>query len=173
MDKKEYRQKAKAIRAGLDIKRLSAVIQDKIRTVSAYIEAEDVLLYYPKAGELDLLGLIEDNKNFYLPRMTEDDIVLCPWQYGDKLLLSKYNIYEPLSEPVDFKKIDLIILPGLCADKNKNRLGYGKGCYDRVLEKSPGPTIFAVPDELIFENIPVDEYDKKADILVSQSMIMP
>ncbi len=172
MDKAEYRKKAKKIRKELDIDGISLRIQEKIQQMSSYIEAKDVMLYYPKEGELNLLGLAGDKKDFYLPRLDNTDILPCPWKCGDTLCLSRYKILEPYTEPVSAGDIDLIILPGLCADKNKNRLGYGKGCYDRFLEKCKAATIFAVPDELIFDAIPVEIFDKKADVIVSQCRII-
>lgn len=172
MNKQEYRQNAKEIRKGLDTVLISCCVQEQIRNLNVYNDAQSVMLYFPKAGELDLSGLVNDSKNFYLPRMNGNEIVPCPWNKDDKLVLSNYKIFEPCTEPAEPDDIDLIILPGLCADINKNRLGYGKGCYDSFLEKCKALTIFAVPDELIFDCIPVEAHDKKADIVVSQSRII-
>ncbi len=172
MDKKYYRQKAKEIRAKLDISTISEIITDKIRGLTFYMTAKNVMLYYPKDNELNLLSLADDNKVFYLPRLDGPNMLACPWKMGDKLTLSKYNILEPCTSPVDVDEIDLIIMPGLCADKNKNRLGYGKGCYDFFLETGRARTVFALPDELVFEILPFEEHDKKVDIIVTEKQVI-
>ncbi len=172
MNKKEYREKSKIIRAGLDIDKISVLIVKQIRNTSVYINSNNVMLYYPKNGELNLLSLSSDNKNFYLPRIVGEDIVPCSWCDSDELVLSKYNTFEPQRESAACECIDLIILPGLCADKNKNRLGYGKGCYDRFLEKCAAATIFAVPQKLLFDSIPAEFHDKKADIIITENAVI-
>lgn len=172
MDKTDYRKKSREIRKNLDIDAISLIIQGKIRELEVYKSAKNIMLYYPKKGELDLLTLADDKKNFYLPRLENMEIVPCPWKQNDSLCLSSYKIWEPCTEPVPVEDIDLILIPGLCADIHKNRLGYGKGCYDRFLNKCRSFTIFAVPDELIFESVPVENFDKKVNIVISQHRVI-
>ena len=55
------------------------------------------------------------------------------WDKYDTLLINRYGIPEPVkSIPVI---PDVVLLPLLAFDKNKNRLGYGKGYYDKYLKK--------------------------------------
>ncbi len=172
MDKKELRNYAKNKRKGLDISLISNQIIKQIERLEVYNDAQTVMIFYPKKGELDMRGLVNQKKRFCLPRLKEEKICPCPWCLDEELVLSKYKIYEPLTPELSISEIDLIILPGLCADYTKNRLGYGKGCYDKFLEKCSAKTIFPVPDELLFDKIPTDFYDKKADIIVTQSRII-
>lgn len=57
---------------------------------------------------------------------------------GIKFRLNRLKIPEPLNaEPADISEIDLILVPLLSADKSGNRIGYGKGYYDRLLYALP------------------------------------
>ena len=141
--------------------------------IIVYKNTKNILLYYPKKGELDLTELaLDKTKSFYLPKLNKDCIECCYWQRGDKLELSKYNILEPTTKPTTINQIDLIILPGLCADTQRNRLGYGKGCYDKLLIESRAITIFPVPEELLFNLIPTEPHDQKADIVITPTQII-
>ena len=55
------------------------------------------------------------------------------WKKNDILLLNKFG----MPEPIKTKKIipNIVFLPLLCFDNYKNRIGYGKGFYDRYLNK--------------------------------------
>ena len=89
------------------------------------------MLFYPTQYELDFRELLNDNKSFYLPKVSGKNLLVCP--LTKQLKKSELNIYEPCSEPVDPKILDLVIVPALMADKNGYRLGYGGGFYDRFL----------------------------------------
>ena len=58
---------------------------------------------------------------------------------NEKLLKSKFGVEEPLGlkEKLYTKnKIDLMIVPGVGFDKDNNRIGFGKGYYDKYLENT-------------------------------------
>ena len=144
----------------------------QIRALEEYKTAQNVLLYYPKENELDFRELAGDGKKFYLPRIEKGVLIVCPWQEGDKLELSSFSVYEPVSAPVNEDVLDLVILPGLCADVRKNRLGYGKGCYDEFLPKCRAISLFPVPDELLFNSIPAEAHDVKPDMVLTPTQIL-
>ncbi|HAW79119.1 MAG TPA: hypothetical protein DCX27_05000 [Balneola sp.] len=64
--------------------------------------------------------------------------------------------------------IDIIIVPLLAADLHFNRLGYGKGFYDRFLENEKAIKVGVLFSEFILEEIPVEDFDEKLDILISE-----
>lgn len=168
MEKKIVRNCAKEIRLRLDIEAISTLLVAKIKDLIEYQNAQHILLYYPKVNELNLTELANDSsKTFYLPRLQTDCIECCCWQQEDELKLSKYKILEPITNATPIEQIDLIILPGLCADTQKNRLGYGKGCYDKLLQASKALSVFPVPDELLFTQIPSEAHDQKPDIILT------
>ena len=87
---------------------------------------------------------------------------------GDELEISEFNIKEPCSLPVNPLCLDLVIVPALAVDKNNYRLGYGGGFYDRFLAKYPGlTTVVAIAKELVFDKIPVQNFDVKFDFLIT------
>lgn len=79
-----------------------------------------------------------------------------------KLVENNYGIFEPVKAvPCNIKKIDLVLVPLLCFDKMGNRIGYGKGFYDRFLSQLPSKTnkiglSFFAPVNQIFEVINTD-----------------
>ena len=79
------------------------------------------------------------------------------------------KIEEPITAPVSLAEIDLVFTPALAADNNKNRIGYGKGFYDRLISKKTKTVfIITIPDELVLESIPTDSFDKTCDEIITQ-----
>lgn len=169
MDSKiDLRIKAKSIRKYLNISKISSLAVSKIRDVDIYKEAKNVLIFYPMRYEIDLLALLDDDKNFYLPKVSDKKLFICPFKKGDKLEKSCFNVNEPCTSPVDPNVLDLIIVPALMVDKNGYRLGYGGGFYDRFLgENSFIKTIVPIPKELFVEKLPVEIFDKKIDVVIT------
>ncbi len=165
-DKIELRKNAKNIRKNLDMKKISADLTDLIRKNEIYLQAKNVMLFYPTEFEVDLRELFADNKNFYLPRVDNENLLICP--YCKELKKSSLGIYEPCSSPVSPEVLDLVIVPALMCDENGYRLGYGKGFYDRFIKKygQNFKTICAIPKELFTNDLPHDEFDQKADVVV-------
>lgn len=56
---------------------------------------------------------------------------------NDELVINKMGIPEPIHQNIDQSNLDLILIPLLGFDKRGNRVGYGKGFYDRFLQKYP------------------------------------
>lgn len=168
MDKADLRKKAKEIRRRLGIQTLSRNAVDKIRNMPDFESAENVLLYYPLADELNFLSLCNCDKNFYLPRIEGDKLLVCPYTCGCELKKSEFKTLEPCSAPVKPKVIDFAIIPCLMADKHGYRLGYGGGFYDRFIPslREDCVKITVVPQELFVEDLPVEKFDCRVDKIV-------
>lgn len=165
--KSDLRKKAKCIRKSLSIAEKSKIAIEKIRGNTLYIPAKNVLIYYPLRYELNLLALLDDEKNFYLPRVCGENLQICPFKKGDKLVTSSFNICEPCSNFINPRNLDLVVVPALMADKFGFRLGYGGGFYDRFLvENSTVKTILPIAKELIVEELPHEEFDIKIDEII-------
>ncbi len=167
-NKTELRLIAKNMRKSLDLEKISLALCKKIQQTDKYKRAKNVLIFYPLKYEVNLLSLLNDDKNFYLPRINNDILEICPYKLGDKLKESSFKTKEPLTEDVNADILDLILLPALAADKNNYRLGYGKGYYDRLLEKTEVYTILPIAKELVFEKLPTENHDKKVNLIITE-----
>lgn len=75
-------------------------------------------------------------------------------------------------EKTDLGSGDLLVIPALAVDRMGNRLGRGKGYFDRELAELAGVTIYAVVFENEFiEQVPVEPHDKRVDGVVTQEGI--
>ena len=168
--KKELRLKAKALRKTLKMKDISEELVELIRKEPCYINAKNVMIYYPTELEVNLLGLLSDDKNFFLPKVDAKNLLVCPYENGCTLEKSHFNIYEPCSTPVDAKILDLIIVPALMVDEKGYRLGYGGGFYDRFLaEFGDIATFCAIPKDLFVEALPHEDFDLPIDFVVKST----
>lgn len=166
-NKTDLRIWAKSIRKTLAISDISAIIAYKIRQNPLYKNAKNVLIFYPTKYELNLLTLLDDDKNFYLPKVNGENIFVCPFKKGDLLMISNFNINEPCSQPVEADILDLVIVPALAADKKSFRLGYGGGFFDRFLSKHKINSIVPIAKELLVDKLPVDVFDIPVDLVIS------
>ena len=102
------------------------------------IRKKIISLYCPTNYELNVLKIF-DNEYFkrfkpILPIIKDKDrMYFYEWKKKDLLSINKYGILEPLKSKIVVPTI--ILVPLLAYDKNKNRLGYGKGFYDKFLKK--------------------------------------
>lgn len=167
-NKDNLRQKAKNIRKTLDMKSLSKSIVANIRLTNVYKKSKHIMLFYPKTQEVDLRELLNDDKMFYLPRVKGDELECCPYVQGDELVLSEFNVWEPVSADVSKSVIDLVFVPALCVDEQCNRIGYGKGFYDRFLSGYKGASIVVIPKELVFSELCTDENDVCCGGIITQ-----
>ncbi len=165
--KTELRKNAKAIRKELDIKKISHLLCDEIRALEEFKKAQNVMIFYPLKDEIDLLELLDEDKNFFLPRMTGLNLNVCPYKKGDNLEVKQFGVKEPKTHPVAPKSIDLMIIPALMVDANNYRLGYGKGFYDRLITKTNAKTLVCLPKELYIEELPTEPHDKSVDIVIT------
>ena len=168
------RSKIKDLRKNMDIPKISSQIIDNILNLEVYKNAKNIMLFYPLQYEINLLRLMElsQDKNFYLPRMNGKDLECCSYNLSDKLICSRYQIFEPQTEAVDKNCIDIVFVPALCTDKNFNRLGYGGGYYDRFLDGYEKTKICPCAETFLYENIPSEVYDIKMDFIVTEKGIL-
>ncbi len=158
---------AKSLRKTLDTDKISNAIVKKIRSLDIYRTAKNVMIFYPLQFEINLLPLLEDSKNFYLPKVDGENLLVCPFKIGERLVKSEFNVLEPLSIPVSSDIPEVVFVPALAVDKNNFRLGYGGGFYDRFLESSKAYSIVPVSEKLVVEKLPVDEFDIPVDCVIT------
>lgn len=167
----ELREKALQIRSLLEIEKISEKIVESVLSAEIFHAAENIMIFYPLKDEINLLPLLSNsNKNFYLPKVQGDELLVCPYKNGDELIVSEYNTQEPTTEPVDPEILDIIFVPALMVGKDFHRIGYGKGFYDRFLSKNASKAIRIVPISslLVKDTLPFDEYDAQIDVILDE-----
>ena len=143
------------------------------------INLKNVGGYYPCNHEIDDLNVLHflrnKESNISLPIITENNQMdFFEFTNIAPLKINKYGIAEPISA----RKIypDLIFVPLVAYDDDLNRLGYGGGFYDRYLEKiSKIKKIFKIGLGFSYQKIkkiPINKYDKKLDLIVTEKKII-
>ena len=170
MDKHSLRIWAKNKRKELDIDYLSSILVEKLTQTNEYKNSTNIMLYYPLKYEINLLSLLKDNtKNFYLPRIKGNELECCLYNVGNELCESCFHTLEPTCNACDKSNIDLVILPALACDKDKYRLGYGGGFYDRFLASNNNvKKIICIPSALVVKTVYPEQHDVKADYIITE-----
>lgn len=140
MDKKELRLHIKTLKkqhSKDELKRQSELILEKLENHKSFIEAKTVMLYSSLPDEVqthDFLAKWRNEKKIILPTVVGNDIIPVELTKDTDFAIGDFNILEPQNEAYT-GTYDLIVVPGVAFDKNGNRLGRGKGYYDRFLCK--------------------------------------
>ena len=149
-------------------------IQSRLLLCDEYRACNTVLTYVSTSDEIDTFGIINAafaNKKRVAVPVTNEDFSLS-FYYIDsikELKVGKFNILEPQKRdaPVTDFSDSICVIPALCCDISGNRIGYGKGCYDRFLKDYQGEKICLCYADNIYPSIDVDYTDIKVDAIVS------
>lgn len=130
-----------------DRSRKSKLIKDKLLRNKVFKKAKIIMFYIAFGGEVNTEEMIREAKKIgkiiCVPICRKDKETMQPNIFQDhgKLKKGPYGVLEPVREDlIDPADLDLVIVPGLAFDKKGNRLGRGKGCYDRFLNRLPQNT---------------------------------
>jgi 5-formyltetrahydrofolate cyclo-ligase len=147
----------------------SRKIKNRLFSLPEFKKAKTVMLYASKNGEVitdEIIdGAIRAGKRVALPRCTSPDTLVAKEIRSRETDLEKSSL--GINEPKKRKKtiqpkgIDIVIVPGVAFDRRNNRLGRGKGFYDKFLKGLP-PSKISVGlafDFQIVENLPKDSHD--------------
>lgn len=168
LSKQDLRKWAKEERRKLDILKISEKLVCKLMESEEYKQAKNIMLFYPKGDEVNLLALLDDKtKKFYLPKIQNKDLLCCPYGKGDELCESCFKTKEPLTDSIDKKLLDLVIVPALAVDKNNYRLGYGGGFYDRFLAEANIKKIVCIPQVFFLDTVYPEKHDIKIDVVIT------
>jgi 5-formyltetrahydrofolate cyclo-ligase len=150
-----------------DRTRKSIFIKNKLLRNKVFRKAKIVMFYIAFGGEVNTAEMIKEAKKIgkiiCVPVCRKDRETMQPAILEDNARLKKgpYGVLEPAAKAkVKPEDLDLVIVPGLAFDKKCNRLGRGKGCYDRFLNKlSDTPSIGLAFDFQILPLIPATAHD--------------
>ena len=135
--------------------------------------------YYPVNFEIDILDFLEKLEikglQLCLPVVKKNnEMDYYSWSTKNLLKLNKYGI----PEPEKIKKVfpDIILVPLVAFDNRLYRIGYGGGYYDRYIEKlSNKKNLFKIGIAHSCQKInkvPVNKYDKKLDIIITEKYVL-
>ena len=137
--------------------------------------------YYPSDYEVNILNFLEEasKRNFKIAlQVIKSASSMCfkLWIFKEPLYVNKFGILEPKNLSREIIP-DLIMVPLVAFDRHLNRIGYGKGFYDRTLTK-----ISKIKKNTIFlgiansfqksKRIPVNKHDFKLDYIFTERGII-
>ena len=157
-----------------EISKRSKSIQEFVISSKEFQRAKVIGIYFAFGSEVTTELIIERakilGKKIALPRVEEDKITFYELLSTKSLIRGRFGIMEP--PPYGYMdEIDLLVVPGIAFDKKGNRLGYGKGFYDRLLSGKRTFSIGLAYSFQLLENLPHDRYDKRLDAIASEDGI--
>ncbi len=131
-------------------------------------------------GEIPTDIILRDvlaGKQLVMPKMSAISGYMDHYSITDTVQLkaNKWGILEPdpdICTPMPIEEIDLILVPGLAGDRRGNRIGYGKGYYDRFLGNSKARTMLLIPERFLLDDIPTEHHDIAVHAIATESGVV-
>ncbi len=153
------------------------LVTEKILGHQWYYKASHILMFLSYSSEIDtkmiLKDALEKKKKVYAPRVEGENINFYQVEAKDQLEEGFKGILEPsktkslFTYTKDMAEHTLMIMPGVAFDKFRNRLGYGKGFYDRFLQDKETLHTIAIGYKCqLVEAVPSVETDKRPDQII-------
>lgn len=172
-EKKDLRRKMAQLKKNISVEermRLSAIIMSKAEQLKEFTEASTVLLYYSLPDEVQTEQFLKKwcmSKRLVLPVVVGENLILKEYK-PNEIAVGYKTILEPKDTPVVLpQEIDLAFVPGVAFDKSNNRLGRGKGFYDRLLPDLQCQVYgLAFPFQIV-DSVPTEQFDRKLNGVIS------
>ena len=147
----------------------------QLEKTAAFMMAENILMYHSLPDELSTIKFLKkwhDRKRFFLPRVNGVNLDILPYE-ETRLELGSFHIEEPTGEDVvDVDDIELMVIPAVAFDRKGNRLGRGKGFYDRLLSTSKATKIGVGYEFQLFDSLPSEPHDVAMDMVITQKTVI-
>lgn len=177
MTKKEIRKKILSLRDGIDVanrEKGRILLTERIVGHQWFYLSDTILCFASYGSEIDTDLIIEEalrqKKKVCLPRIDGENMNFYIVSSMEEVENGYKGILEPKQECLRFQPKEaipektLMIMPGVAFDIYGNRLGYGKGFYDRFLSENDHLSIRTIGVGFrcqIVEELPTDENDRK------------
>ncbi|MGD1838630.1 MAG: 5-formyltetrahydrofolate cyclo-ligase [Nitrososphaeraceae archaeon] len=161
----------------------SNMILKNIKSLKQYQKYNTIGIYYSINSEVsthDLLkNALSEKKIVGIPKIVNETRIefyrIIESEYDQiSWIKGKHGTMENDSSEIISDDIQLIIIPGIVFDKHGNRIGYGKGYFDRFLStRRPKCVVgLAFEDQVINQIIPKEQFDRPVDIVVTEKHII-
>ncbi len=178
MNKDELREEMRRLRRAMTAKEVnekSGKIQHLLFGFDKYINAKTVMVYISAFKEPSTIEIIRDALNRgkrVIAPISDTETETITLSYLDDindLKKSAYGIFEPsVIKPADAAAIDFILVPGLAFDKRGNRMGFGKGYYDKLLCHTAAEKTALCYGFQLLDEIPSDEHDVPMNTIITE-----
>jgi 5-formyltetrahydrofolate cyclo-ligase len=174
MNKSDLRAQVKNI-VLTDKNKKGAKIVNAILNLPQFLHAKSVGLFMALGNEPCLKQVLDhcflQNKQVFLP-VTTSEIKLSVVTKDTLFEKKKFGVFEPCPPKFINELPEIIFVPMVAYDKNLNRLGHGKGYYDKFLANKQMLKIGVCFSDFQFDAVPTDVYDVKMDIIACDEGIM-
>lgn len=178
MEKKEIRKRIKNLRTMLsEVEKMAAAdeVFDRLERTAAFMMADKILMYHSLPDELSTRRFLDkwhDRKHFFLPRVNGVNLDIIPYDES-RLELGSFHIEEPTGDAcADPAELELIVVPAVAFDRSGNRLGRGKGFYDRLLKETCATKIGVGYEFQLLDSLPAEEHDVPMDYVITQRTVI-
>ena len=179
-NKKMTRNTIKEMRLALkkeEVMECSKACVSKVLQFPELIEAKTVCVYMPTGNEIDTTEIIRyckaNGKRLAAPRVNGDTMEFYYFTDETDMEQGAYDIWEPTGTEAVEDEESLVIMPGVAFDLSCNRIGYGKGYYDRYLSAHPHMKKVALAyDFQIVGRIKREVHDVRPDVVVTESRVI-
>lgn len=167
--KEEIRARMVQLRADfawsyIEKRKLDALIVSKLLEMPSMQDATTVLVYESYKTEVDTGGLIE-----ILHDMGKT--VAVPHIESMEPPVMTLRLKNDTRSHVGTEAIECAVIPGIAFDKRLNRIGFGKGFFDRLLRNMKCPKIALAYDFQIVQNVPASKHDEKVSYIITPTKI--
>ena len=183
--KQQIRQQAHANRrAQTDKSEVSRTILERFMSLDEFGRAKTVMFYVDVRDEVrtrfDLANALQSGKRIVVPYCVEGALALFHLKDINELETGMYGVLEPRHElrslsqrKVEIDELDLIMVPGVAFDPQGNRLGHGKGYFDKLLEHAqPNTALVGIAFNCqVFSEIPMETHDVAMDKVVTETTV--
>lgn len=157
----------------------SCIIEKKLFNIDEFLRSKTVMVYLSSFNEVSTDGIInrlfKDKKRIAVPisNTISQTLTLSYLESTEEFVKGAYGIREPSvireCKPED---IDVILVPGIAFDIHGNRIGFGKGYYDKLLSCSGSVKIGLCYDFQLIPSIESDKHDIPMDIIITEERII-
>lgn len=160
-------KEAKKLWPAEELATASHTLLEQLEQHPRFVAARTILLYYSLPDEVQTHAFVEKwytSKKVLLPVVVGDELELRHYTGPSCLKEGAFHIEEPTGEPfTQFHEIELAVIPGVSFDCQGNRLGRGKGYYDKLLPKLSSYNIGICYQFQTCEEIPTEPFDRPMD----------